>query len=266
MTWVIGVNSMFGIAILVSDVCVTFTLPSGEKRYLDCLQKIYPLGRCVIGGFSGSVRIGFRMMEYLRRQFEICPENSRWDLDMISNTWLPRVVRRIFNLSPENEKKYGCSIILAGAHPTKNRGDLAVPWTDVVRLRSPDFKPEKVEQRNIISIGKGSVIDDYVDRVQRACNDFAFHEVIMGGKAAQANYVVSTVEKAVQENPISGVSKFFQYAWVNREEYSIINHEYDIYPPNEEKIEVRCPEIAKGYQKFIQLSKELGVQAESSVC
>jgi len=59
MTWIVGTASLFGNSILVSDICVTFTDNSGQQKHVDCIQKIYPLGQFVLGGFSGSVKIGF---------------------------------------------------------------------------------------------------------------------------------------------------------------------------------------------------------------
>ncbi|WP_260736442.1 hypothetical protein [Tunturiibacter lichenicola] len=57
MTWVVGIPTTFGYAFGISDVRVTL----GDKTEIDCLQKIYPIGRYVAAAFAGSVKIGFAM-------------------------------------------------------------------------------------------------------------------------------------------------------------------------------------------------------------
>ena len=56
MTWVVGMPTMFGYGIGISDVRIT--LADGSER--DCLQKIYPVGRFLAMGLAGFVPIGVR--------------------------------------------------------------------------------------------------------------------------------------------------------------------------------------------------------------
>ena len=63
MTWIVGTPTMFGYAFCVSDIRVSW----GERNGLDCLQKIYPVGRDIAAGFSGSVELGFWCIADLRR-------------------------------------------------------------------------------------------------------------------------------------------------------------------------------------------------------
>lgn len=266
MTWIVGANSFFGQAILASDICVTITSKSKQKSYSDCLQKVYPLGRFVIGGFAGSVCIGFAMMDSLHREFSTTSNEEAWNLDIVANTWLPRVTKRVFKLASEVERKLGCQIILATVHPTKNRGDAPYPWTDIYIFSSPEFKPVKANQNQVLGIGSGSSVAVYMNAIQAACNDFTFHQTAMGGDTAQGRLIASVVEKTVKENPISGVSSFFQVALVNRIHFKIFNHEYDIYPPGQPKIEIRCPSIAKNFPQFRQIMKDNGWISEGTVC
>ena len=62
MTWVVGTPTMFGYAFGISDVRVTL---GGTE--IDCLQKIYPVGRWVAAAFAGSVKIGFAMIDMLSK-------------------------------------------------------------------------------------------------------------------------------------------------------------------------------------------------------
>src|SRR2546425_4363490 len=117
MTWIIGIAPPFGYSILVSDICVTFADSQGKRTYQDCLQKLYPLGHFILGGFAGSVKIGFRLLGRLQLDLSQLGDDEAWNLDIISNTWWPRLARRIFKESEEEEKKLGGQVILAAAHP-----------------------------------------------------------------------------------------------------------------------------------------------------
>ena len=122
MTWIVGTPTLFGRAILVSDIRVTFSKLDGTSGFADCLQKIYPIGKSQLGGFSGSVNIGFKIIAQLALDSSKLSRDEDWIVDIIANTWFPRIARRIFNNSIDAEKQLGCSIILASAHPSKNLG------------------------------------------------------------------------------------------------------------------------------------------------
>jgi hypothetical protein len=122
MTWVVGYNALFGYAFLVSDIQITVTKADGTKNYYDCCQKIYPLTEWIAGGFAGSVRIGFEMIAALQHVLHNKPTDTGWCLDEIAVTWVPELMREIYNISPENEKLQGCEIILVSAHPAQQSG------------------------------------------------------------------------------------------------------------------------------------------------
>lgn len=48
MTWVVGANSLFGHAFLVSDIRVTFTQADDQHTFQDCLQKVYAYIHCQV--------------------------------------------------------------------------------------------------------------------------------------------------------------------------------------------------------------------------
>jgi hypothetical protein len=250
-----------------SDICVTLSTNSGEQVLIDCLQKVYPLGQFVLGGFAGSVKIGFTMLAKLQREFSAVDRSEAWILDIVANTWWPRLAKHIFNSFPKEEKKLGSQILLASAHPTKNRGDAPWAWTDVYSFSSPNFSPNKAGQNEIVSIGSGTDISTYINSVKEARDDFTYHQAMMlGGASAQGMFVASIVEKTVKENPISGVSYLFQVAIVKRGEFSIMNHEYDIMKPGGQKIEIRFPDIALNYDQLIQIIRNKGYMVEGALC
>lgn len=97
MTWIVGTNSPFGHAVLSSDIYVTFTEKlTGKKNYKDCVQKVYPLGRFIVGGFSGSIRIGFEIINFLNADLAKIADNEGWILDAVSNTWFPEELNEFF--------------------------------------------------------------------------------------------------------------------------------------------------------------------------
>lgn len=266
MTWLVGTNTFFGHAVIASDICVTFTSNSGETTYIDCLQKVYPLGKFIIGGFAGSVRIGFYLIGHLQTELSILDEGNVWDLDIIANTWLPRVVRRIFNSSPSDEKNLGVSIILASVHPTKNGPFPKTPLTLVYKFNSPNFEPQEAAQNEVFGIGSGAGIIDCMNNVNEICNSFSFHKAIYGGEQYQAMRVADILEREIQKLPLPGVSNLFQFATVNRNKYEIFNHERDIVTSEGRKPLVRFPKIYSNYEEFKNFAKNLGVKAECAIC
>lgn len=266
MTWIVGCNSLFGHSILVSDICVTFTSSSGEQAYIDCLQKVYPLGKFVIGGFAGSVKIGFSIFAVLQREFSSVNNGHAWSLDIVANTWFPRLVRRIFGMCPIAERRLGSQILLATAHPTKNRGVSSWAQTDLYLFNSPEFSPKKARQDDVFTIGSGAHVSNYVNAIKKARDNFSYHEAIYGGECSQGRYVAMGVERAVKASPTSGVSNFFQVAIVSRGKSSIVNYEYDIVKPGGERIEVRCPPIARTLDQFLDVANQNGQLAEGAVC
>ena len=266
MTWLVGTNTFFGHAVIASDICVTFTSNSGETTYIDCLQKVYPLGKFIVGGFAGSVRIGFYLIGHLQTELSILDEGNVWDLDIIANTWLPRVVRRIFNSSPSDEKNLGVSIILASVHPTKNGPFPKIPLTLVYKFNSPTFEPQKAAQNEVFGIGSGAGIIDCMNNVNEICNSFSFHKAIYGGEQYQAMRVADILEREIQKLPLPGVSNLFQFATVNRNKYEIFNHERDIATSEGRKPLVRFPKIYSNYEEFINFAKTLGIKTECAIC
>jgi hypothetical protein len=53
MTWIIGMPTLFGSSIGISDICVTIA----HGREFDCLRKIYRVGPDIALGFAGSANL-----------------------------------------------------------------------------------------------------------------------------------------------------------------------------------------------------------------
>ena len=74
MTWFVGTPTLFGYAVGVSDIRVSF----GDGRTLDCLQKVHAVGQFITLGFSGAVQFGFWAVDDLRRQLRLDDPGRAW--------------------------------------------------------------------------------------------------------------------------------------------------------------------------------------------
>lgn len=266
MTWIVGIAPPFGYSILVSDVCVTFNARGKSSRYVDCLQKIYPIGPSMLGGFSGSVKIGFRLLSALHHQLLPFSKKEGWSLDVVANTWWPRLAKRIFKESEPEEKKLHSKIILAGVHPTKNRGESLWAWSDIYTFTSPDFGPRKAAFNDALAIGSGQLIPNLADLVSSVSNNFSFLNLASMNTEIQARMLAQALSTAITEEKAAGISKLFQVGIALRDQYIIAPHEYTLYPQNGEKLEYKMPKVAKSYSQFLELSKTYGYLPHSCSC
>jgi hypothetical protein len=127
---------MFGYGFGLSDIRVT--LGSGAEA--DCLQKIYPVARWVAAGFSGSVQIGFALIDSLSRWGNAIEERYAMVPAVLAREW-PTSARKIFARFPENERAATASILTISTDPQEDSGNPNWPLSYVHIFRSPDFQP-----------------------------------------------------------------------------------------------------------------------------
>ena len=266
MTWIVGVPSPFGHAILISDVCVTFRRQNQQALYVDCLQKIYPLTRFVLGGFSGSVQIGFKMLDQLSKRLNQSSPVDGSDINIVANTWLPRMAKHIFRSFENQERILGCSIILAWVHPTRDRPALALPWSYVHILRSPEFIPTIAAEVGALSIGCGSGVPQYVKTVKEICQSDEFLHWSFERQKMDATFLSAVLRDRLENNPSPGISKFFQMALVTRGPWSIAGNERLIVSPDGTETREQFPAIARSYREFLKMceSRRLTSRAAST--
>src|SRR5437764_136750 len=112
MTWIVGTAPPFGWAVGLSDIRVTLS----NDSELDCLQKIYPVGRFIAAGFAGSVAIGFAMIQRLAELLYNPDERSAWIPSEVAKWW-QHDAQEVFNSFDDSEKDCGSQFILLGTHP-----------------------------------------------------------------------------------------------------------------------------------------------------
>src|SRR5258708_5314845 len=101
MTWIVGTPTRFGYAAAISDIRVTV----GDD-HLDCLQKIYPVGKHLALGFAGSVQIGFEMVEVLRSKLTCSKDTAACRPQAVAKWW-PEFAREVFAAaSPEDQDNH----------------------------------------------------------------------------------------------------------------------------------------------------------------
>jgi hypothetical protein len=263
MTWIVGTAPPFGSAILVSDICATSQDSLGKAYHLDCIQKIYPLGRFVLGGFSGSVQIGLKVLGTLQVLMHRIPEDEAWNVLVVQN-WIKRVIRKIYRESSESDRALGCSIILAWAHPTKNNGVASWARTYVHVFRSVDFEPQCAKVYDAVAIGSGAHAQTVMEGVKQFCGDISFLQTAVAGHASQARVLAQVLTDRMTEQPIPGVSSLFQVGVVTRGQIMVQNHEYALYEAGR-KTEYRFPPIARNWSEFVALAQKHGWSAEGAV-
>jgi hypothetical protein len=142
MGWAIGFAPVHGDGILISDTRVIFKQMEKEPA-VDCLQKVHYVGPNLTSAFTGSVKIGFRIVGELKKQLGSARVDQGWNIDEISKVWIPRLLRHIYENAEESEKSLGLEVVVVSAHPHKMHGGSTTPWIDAVKFRYPDFEAEK---------------------------------------------------------------------------------------------------------------------------
>lgn len=229
MTWIIGSSVFFSGAVLISDIRLSF-INSAEKPE-DCLQKIYPLGKQVIGGFSGSVLIGFEIMDQLRDQMSNQTSAVSCNIDILAHTRIPRIARRAYK---EAIAKYRLdykesSIIIAAAHPTLKLGDTPFARTSIHIFRAPSFNPINVDRRDIVSIGSGTSMVPYLKALDQIKADRSLHQKGANFAKSIAHLIGTRIMKIIENNPKEDVSSYLQFGVANQNEASISNIEFVVW-------------------------------------
>ena len=218
-------------------------------------------GGGLLAGFAGSVKIGFTLLQALADESAKLPQNKAWNLNAISNTWWPRVARRTYSSADKIEQGLSSQIILTGAHPNKNQDPF--PQVEMLTFSAPDFQPQK--SATIASIGCGARAPDYMKIVEDAFAkpDPEFLMLYELGPLGLATGVGVTLQEAIRENPIPGISLFFQVGVVSRGFCNFVQSGAYF---KEDGTEAKFPEVARDYNSFVQFCENNRCSAAAAVC
>jgi len=259
MTWVMGQPIMFGYAICLADIQVTF----GTKTE-DCLQKIYKIDRNLVVGFAGSVNIGFAMLNSLARlRDSVIKEDLSFEPEGLAEVWSEKA-REIFNSALKNYKSKGSELLMAGVSHSKDLGIPGFGKPVVVVLRYPYFKPELAKMGEWVSIGKGREVKHYQE-ILKSLESREYNEAMKMETAFSGGYgsvLGSMVGDKVRRAPeVPGISKHLHICIISRQQVKLGNTDHwEVGPSDnwETRKEFRMPKVATNWQEFQAFCRERG--------
>jgi hypothetical protein len=269
MTWVIGACPMLGAyAITVSDIQVTF--PDGST--FDLVRKAYGIGPNLIGGFAGSVYIGFELLESvtgLLRQTDI-PRSAGWHPTWVAESWAP-IARRVFERAPPNQQASGSEFIIVGPDPVEDIGipSRAMPY--LCRFSAPRFEPEITRGGNsAVSIGSGAHVPKYVDGIKHIMDPYSmenggFLQLEVGNTGGWANGINFAISMMLDEHPVVGISQHVHTHVASREGFRIMISDRTVNLGTPEERQIRMPRVAQNWEALLKMVEGLDVDAATAV-
>jgi hypothetical protein len=271
VTWIIGASSIFGYGAIMSDVRITFS--DGSER--DMLQKAYPLGPYVIGGFAGSVRIGFELLNSLQYGLEPPdhdgPLGSHWTWEPagIAHEWQP-IAKTIFANAPPAEQACGSHILIVGISHEGLTDDAAQapnvirrPRAIIIRMMSPKFEPLVTSrQLSVEHIGSGAYVEKYVELMKHYFDPMS--DTLQSETAAFGMWpkmLARGVRQIVNDDPVSGISPHVHILLCRSGHISMLTNDTTIVPKGKDPIEFKMPKVARGYAQFLEMCSATGVAA-----
>ena len=241
-------------AVLVGDICVTFD--SNDRR--DMLKKIHEVGPHMACGFSGSVRLGFEMVDSLQAfvagsPWGDCPPTGR----VVFKWW--RKARRLWNQQPDETQKLGCSLIIAGAQPRKG----FINYNSAFRLRAPLFEPERI-RREPLSIGSGNAVDAYRELLRQApdwwAREYNKRPGLMLGTSGPLELFAAVVRDKIDTHPTAGVSPHLHLCLVRHKD--IIWDTNDVITASGRWV---MPTVATDWNSFSTMASQSGCAADAAI-
>lgn len=261
MTWVVGNATFFGYAVGVSDIRVTF----GDGTELDCVQKLYPVGRFIAAGFAGSVAIGFGMLHVLSGLLSQAPENTAWMPEVVSEWW-PADARNVFGMFGEQEQRLGCQLMLLGAHPTENLGEAPWPRCSVYRFSAPSFEPQLAPIREVVSIGSGAQVPVYADALRHLSESFQWLQGATMGPHGLATTFNISLTATLQHSPQQGISDHLHVVSLTRGSILVSTNDHTSFLPDGTQEHFQMPPLAKSYQELVEICQKRGRSSAGASC
>lgn len=261
MTWVVGSATLFGYAVGLSDIRVTFA----DGTELDCVQKLYPVGRFIAAGFAGSAAIGFGMVHVLRGLLGQAPENEAWMPEIVAQWW-PTDARNVFGRFNEEERRVGCQLMLLGAHPSENMGGAPWPRCSVYRFSAPTFEPTLAAVRQVVSIGSGSSVPLYSDALRHLSESSDWLQGATMGPQGLATTLNIALTATLQDNPQRGISDHLHVVTVTRGAIFLGTNDHGEFLPDGTARQFRMPAVATSYQELLELCQRHGRTSAGAVC
>lgn len=234
----------------------------------DVLQKAYPVANFMAGGFAGSVKIGFTLIQSLMDHLEIPAEYAHTHaLDPIaaSLSWEP-IAQSIFAAAEASERKLESRILLVGTSPFESQGFGAKVY--FVRFTSPSFKPQFMSRAiKICSIGTGAAVREYKHSIKplfRLTSGLLKAEI--GRPGGWGNDLGYAISHTLGQNPRAGISRQLNTILVSREGFLFGNTSTTIHHPDGSKVEHKMPALARSYSQFLAMANASAFEGVGAIC
>lgn len=255
---------MFGHGALISDVRVTLR----DGTTADVLQKIYPLGRYIIGGFAGSVRIGFGLIDSLSSALRIAPRGHAWDPPQVARSWVA-TAKDVFDSAPTEERRLGAQFLLVGVSSSLDTGAPGFARVYVVRFNSPHFRPGFLSTGfGACSIGSGAPIRQYKQVLRRYFDvrtmPIQAETLSLGGVAKM---IAHSLGDTIEEFPTRSVSRHLLVLACNRGQIVQTNNDMTWFASDDRPgFEIRMPPLVKSYAEFNAALRHRNADAVCAKC
>jgi hypothetical protein len=255
MTWVIGGAGLWS-PFIAGDICVTWR-HAGRDVTKNCLQKIYPVSENILGGFAGSVSIGFDVLSEIRKR----AVDAR-SLRIMARTWLPRLMRYRFNLATDEHRKHRSQILLVGYHPDF---ELAPNIWQVYAFRfsSPRFEPVSARRNHCLGIGSGQAVEELRLAMESAHAGLSQSRMNAGNPYFLPQMMAARLRELLLKNPQTGVSEWFVYGTVMPQGLDIQPFSCNINSPTGVET-IAAPPIARSAEEFRIFAAKQGLRAEAA--
>lgn len=263
MTWVIGAATTFGYGVVLSDTCVTYEL-EGQKKTVDAVQKAFLLGPSIVGGFAGSIMIGFQMMDSLRKFLKIPEEDGDcvWDPSWVAQNWC-QMAKEVFAKAPKKAQEAHSHIILAGAHPIEDVGPAGFARIYIIVLKSPDFIPRVVQGQFLTIEGIGSGVEVYEKKVKKILETpYEMAKMEVGFPGGMGSILSNRITQHLIQHSATGISPHMHVFIIRRTTYSERANNFTEFRKDGTKVEFKMPTVAKNYEGLL---KVLGLQEGTAV-
>jgi hypothetical protein len=264
MTWVVAASTIFGYGALYSDVQVT--LKDGTTH--DVLQKGYAVANFIAGGFAGSVKIGFMLVQSLADH--LAPptemeEASAWEPVAAAVSWAP-IAKQVFASAEASERKLESRFLVVGASPTERQGLGSKIY--FARFASPEFEPQIMSRAiKICGIGTGAAVREYKHSIKplfRLSSGLLKAEIVRPG--GWGNHLGHSISHTLDWHPRSGISRHLHAILVSREGFRFGNTNQTIHHKDGSRTEHKMPVVAQSYEQFLAMTKASGSEAANATC
>ena len=256
MTWVVGSAGVWA-PFIAGDIRVTWTLRDGTSIGRDCLQKIHPVSENILGGFAGSVSLGFRILDAIAARTDAKPSLRR-----IAYLWLPRLMRKCFNSAAPNERAMGSHFIFVGYHPELEFMP-GLPQTQAFRFRSPRFEPDFVHGDKCLGIGSGDLVETLRCSAEDANARFSPLRMNARTPGLHGQLMANHFQELLRKQPTRGVSEWFVFGTVTPQGRLLRPLSYRTDEPGGPEL-VEAPSIARSHEEFRNFAKKLGLGATAA--